>query len=280
MNNLKSVGNNNFGIAEGRLGRIILIEAAALNGYPCIGSRIIAVEGTVGLSSLKGTAVNLNLCILTCINQIAVIICGSADLTEVAAVDNDLTVCISPDSYSCADAVIVLGVYGIHIGVDGNLSVFKSLHCAGATVSLHILGDFMSTGLRAEFCENGRSFFIIHIIEAVVFNRCLGSVDADAERKLCCPVRIFVFRICLVSDFGRHINYHCICFGCAGVKSCTDNALLTESLKGIGHGLNGAYRRCAVFKCGSGFHCTHLYEIAEKIKISRNIFSFAFIDVA
>lgn len=82
--------NDNFVVSKGRVRRVILIEATALNGDLRIGA-ILAVQGISGSHGLEGTAVDFDRSIAKGINQIAHRVVGRyTDLTEITAVDDDL----------------------------------------------------------------------------------------------------------------------------------------------------------------------------------------------
>ncbi len=82
--------NDNFVVSKGRVRRVILIEATALNGDLRIGA-ILAVQGISGSHGLEGTAVDFDRSIAEGINQIAYRVVGRyTDLTEITAVDDDL----------------------------------------------------------------------------------------------------------------------------------------------------------------------------------------------
>ena len=63
-------GNDNFVVSKGRVRRVILIEAATLDGDLRIGA-ILAVQGVRRSHSLEGAAVDFDLSIPQSVNQIA-----------------------------------------------------------------------------------------------------------------------------------------------------------------------------------------------------------------
>lgn len=103
--------NFNFVVSKGRVRRVIFIEAASLDGDLRIGA-ILAVQGISGSHGLEGTAVDFDRSIAEGINQIAYRVVGRyTDLTEITAVDDDLTVSISRNSHgSAGSAACILSV--------------------------------------------------------------------------------------------------------------------------------------------------------------------------
>lgn len=113
--------NDNFVSAQGRVRRVILIEATTLDGDLRVRA-ILAVQSSGRISSLEGTAIDFNLSIAQGINQIAYRVVGRyTDLTEITAVDDDLTVSVSGNSHGSAGIFVPFFVQFVIVIVYASL---------------------------------------------------------------------------------------------------------------------------------------------------------------
>ena len=91
--------NDNFVVSKGRIRRVILIEATALNGDLRIGA-VLAVQGISGSHCLEGTAVDFDRSIAEGINQIAYRVVGRyTDLTKSPPLMITLAVSVGANSH-------------------------------------------------------------------------------------------------------------------------------------------------------------------------------------
>ncbi len=97
--NVITCGNNDLTIAYICVGRVKLIERAAFDCDLSVGS-VLAVQCPLRCYALECTAVDLDRCVVIGIDEIkvVVVICRNADLSEVAAVDNNLRGLVSPNA--------------------------------------------------------------------------------------------------------------------------------------------------------------------------------------